>query len=117
VNESYRELRRDLAEQNRAVREHVPDVYKGFEGLAKAAMAEGALSRKVKELIALAMAIAEQCDGCIAAHAAGAARAGATDAEVAETIGVAVLMRGGPGTVYGPRAMTAFLEYAATEGG
>ncbi|NCY17891.1 MAG: carboxymuconolactone decarboxylase family protein, partial [Actinobacteria bacterium] len=51
------------------------------------------------------------CDGCIATHARGAASAGATREEVAEALGVAFLMNGGPGTVYGPRAYDAFVEF------
>lgn len=79
----------------------------------KAALAQGALDTKTKELIALAIAVAKQCDGCIASHARGAARQGASEEEVAEAIGVAVLMDGGPGTVHGPRALAAFKEFAA----
>ncbi|MFM7534321.1 MAG: carboxymuconolactone decarboxylase family protein [Acidimicrobiales bacterium] len=97
----------------RALRQHIPEVFKGFAALAGAAMAPGALDRKTKELIALAIAVVEHCDGCIAAHAKGAAAAGATEPEVAEAIGVTVLMHGGPGTVYGPRAFAAFQEYLA----
>jgi len=74
-------------------------------------MADGALPLKVKELIALTLSIGSQCDGCIAAHARSASRAGATKAEVAEAIGVTFLMQGGPATVYGPRAYDAFCEY------
>jgi AhpD family alkylhydroperoxidase len=66
-----------------------------------------------KELIALAIAVTRECDGCIASHAQGAAHAGATEAQVAETLGVAVLMNGGPGTVYAPRAFAAFREFVA----
>ncbi|MBV8195077.1 MAG: carboxymuconolactone decarboxylase family protein, partial [Candidatus Dormibacteraeota bacterium] len=72
------------------------------------------LSAKVKELIALAIAVTRECDGCIAAHARGSVRHGATVDEVAEAMGVTILMNGGPGTVYGPRALEAFMEFAAT---
>jgi AhpD family alkylhydroperoxidase len=75
-------------------------------------MVEGALSVKVKELIALAIAATRECDGCIAAHARGAARAQATEAEVAEAMGVVVMMNGGPGTVWGPRAAAAHREFS-----
>ncbi|MGH8950203.1 MAG: carboxymuconolactone decarboxylase family protein [Acidimicrobiia bacterium] len=47
-----------------------------------------------------------------ASHARGAARRGATADEVAEALGVAVMMSGGPGTVHAPRAFAAFSEYA-----
>ena len=55
----------------------------------------------------------KQCDGCIAYHARGAAMRGATRHEVAEALGVALLMDGGTATVYGPRALAAFEEFAA----
>jgi AhpD family alkylhydroperoxidase len=63
----------------------------------------------------LAIAVSKQCDGCIASHARGAARQGATADEVAEALGVAVLMSGGPGTVHGPRAFEAFMELAGLD--
>jgi AhpD family alkylhydroperoxidase len=110
--ESHAALRRDLAHQGRALRQHIPGVYRGYSELAKATMAPGALSVRVKELIALTVAVVQQCDGCIAAHASGAARAGATADEVAEALGVAIMMMGGPGTVYAARAMTAFTEFS-----
>ena len=64
------------------------------------------------ELIALGISIGVQCDGCIASHARGAARKGATAEQVAEVVGVAILMGGGPATVYGPRAWAAFKEFS-----
>lgn len=108
----YTELLRDLGAQHRALRQDIPEVYRGFNELSKAAMAEGALSTKVKELMALAMAVGDRCDGCIAAHARGAVRAGASAQEAAEAIGVAILMHGGPATTFGARAYTAFTEFA-----
>ena len=59
----------------RNLRRAIPDTYAGFAGLHKAAMSEGVLPKKTKELIALAIAVTEQCDGCIASHARGAVRA------------------------------------------
>ncbi len=64
---------------------------------------------------ALAISITERCDGCINTHARKAVKRGATEAEVGEVIGVAILMSGGPATVYGPRAFAAFREYEAHE--
>ncbi|HLI53964.1 MAG TPA: carboxymuconolactone decarboxylase family protein [Acidimicrobiales bacterium] len=108
-NEVLGELRQPV----RDLREHVPDVISAYAALQKAALADGALPGKVKELIALAIAVTRECDGCIASHARGAARRDATEEEVAEAIGVAVLMNGGPATVWGPRALAAFKEVAA----
>ena len=93
------------------LREQIPEVWSAYARLHGAAMAEGRLDVRTKELIALAVSVTRQCDGCIAAHARGAARAGAEPEEVAEALGVAVMMNGGPGTVYGPRAFDAFMEF------
>ncbi len=85
----------------------------GYASMHAAAFNEGALGAKTKELIALAIAITRECDGCIAAHARGSAHRGASTEEVAEMIGVAITMNGGPGTVWGPRALAAFHEFSA----
>jgi AhpD family alkylhydroperoxidase len=93
------------------LRRKIPAVYEGFKHLHDEAFADGALDRRTKELIALAIAVADQCDGCIASHARGCVEHGASEDEVAETIGVCILMMGGPGTVYGPRAYSAYQEF------
>ena len=111
--DTYHQLREDLRGPHRALREAIPDVMSAYRGLSGAAMADGALSAKTKELIALAISITRECDGCIVAHARGSARQGATPAEVSETIGVAISLNGGPGTVWGPRALEAFQEFSA----
>ena len=108
----YHQLSKRIAASARGLRSHIPDVYDGFAEMHRAALAEGALSTRTKELIALAISVTDECDGCISSHARGAARAGATGHEVAEAIGVAILMSGGPGTVYGPRAWDAFQEFS-----
>jgi AhpD family alkylhydroperoxidase len=101
----------EIREPARALRRAIPGVYDGYRQLHAAAYAAGALDPKYKELIPLAIAVSEQCDGCIASHARGAVRTGATEAEVAEALGVVIAMNGGPGTVYGPRAFAAFREF------
>jgi AhpD family alkylhydroperoxidase len=107
-----REVRKELAEPARRLREDIPDVIEAYSAMQRAALTDGALSAKVKELIALAIGATKECDGCIAAHGLGAARAGATEAEVAEAMGVVILMNGGPGTVWGARALAACREHA-----
>lgn len=112
-HQHHHEVLQDLLPQHRALRKQIPEVYQGFAALSSAALTDGgALSRKVKELLALAIGVVEGCDGCIASHAQGAARAGATREEAAEAIGVTFLMHGGPATIYGARAYTAFCEFA-----
>lgn len=106
-------VRDELRVPARELRHAIPQVYAGYKELYDAALAPGALDARTKELIALAIAVSEECDGCIAAHAHAAVLRGATPEEAAEAIGVAILMNGGPGTVYGPRAFAAFQEFYA----
>jgi AhpD family alkylhydroperoxidase len=101
-----------LGPLHRQLRKAIPDAYQGFGELHRAAFADGALPTAVKELIAVAIAVTDGCDGCIASHAQAAVRAGATREQAAEAIGVTFLMKGGPATIYGPRAYGAFLEFA-----
>ena len=75
-------------------------------------MSDGALPAHVKELMALVASVVKRCDGCIAYHAKAAARRGATHEQVAEALGVALLMDGGVASVYALRAWEAFQEFA-----
>lgn len=108
----YRDLAADLREPSKSLRSAIPDVYSAFGALHQAASGDGAISSKDKELIALAISVVKQCDGCISTHAKALASQGAAAEEVADAIGVALLMDGGPATVYGPRAWAAFHEFA-----
>ena len=83
-------------------------------GSSRLQTSDGALSTKAKELIAFAIAITVRCDGCFAHHAQAVLKAGATREEVAEMIGVVILIGGGPSTVYGVEAMRTFDEFAET---
>ncbi|SPU54379.1 carboxymuconolactone decarboxylase [Bordetella trematum] len=58
-------------------------------------------------MIALAVAVTTRCDGCIAVHAAEAARHGASREEVAEALGVAVALNAGAAMVYSARVLDA----------
>ena len=72
-----------------------PDVMKAFWALDKAAVAEGAIPVKYKELIAVAVAVTTQCPYCIDIHAGNARKAGATEAEMVEAAMVAASLRAG----------------------
>jgi AhpD family alkylhydroperoxidase len=91
----------------------LPEVMRSFQGLMNAVGKTGALSSKTKELMALAIAISSKCEGCLVFHVKNAIAHGASREEVAETIAVAIEMGGGPSTVYGGKALTAFDELAA----
>lgn len=102
----------DLAPLTRDLRKAIPDVYEGFRALHGAAFASStALEVKYKELIALAIAVATECDGCIASHSRAAVKAGASKEEAADALGVTILMGGGPATIWAPRAYSAFCEF------
>jgi AhpD family alkylhydroperoxidase len=104
------EMLRELREPTRSLRHAIPETWAGFVGLHDAAMGDGAVPARLKEAVALAISVVKRCDGCIAYHAKAAAKAGATPAEVAELLGVALLMDGGTASVYAPRAWQAFGE-------
>lgn len=112
MTHSHHQTLQDLREPTRQLRHAIPDVWSGFLGLHQAAMAEGEVPTRLKEAAALAISVATRCDGCIAYHAKAAARAGATPGEVAEMLGVALLLTGGNASVYAPRAWEAYLEFS-----
>ncbi len=70
-----------------------PEVMKAFWAFDKAAVAEGAIPVKYKELIAVAVALTTQCPYCIDIHSGNARKAGATDAELTEAAMVAAALR------------------------
>ena len=82
-----------------------PAVVETFWQLHKQTTAPGALDRKTKELLALAISIAMRCDDCIAHHVSDALEAGATRDEICEALSVALLMGGGVGLVYATHAI------------
>jgi len=85
-----------------SLRDDAPDMARAFGGLHIAAMKEGTLTVREKELIALAIGLAKGCTDCIFLHAEGALKAGASREQVIEATGVAVLMEGGPAFVHLP---------------
>lgn len=91
----------------------IPDTWKAFGALVSAGEKAGELSSKVKELISVAIGIAVHCEGCIALHTRSAVRAGVTRQEFAEMVGVALVMGGGPASVYGTEALQAFDHFSA----
>jgi AhpD family alkylhydroperoxidase len=84
-----------------------------FGQLHAAATAPAALDTITKELIALGIAISTQCEGCIAYHVHDALQAGAKREQILETIGVAILMGGGPAMVYGCKVLEATDQFLA----
>ena len=107
---SFRELTQTVSTNIASLRSSTPEVMKSFAELGRAATANGALDKKTKELIALALSVAARCDPCIGFHTQTLAKLGATRQEVDETLGVAIYMGGGPSLMYAASAVAAFDE-------
>ena len=82
-----------------------PEVMKAFWAFDKAAVAEGAIPVKYKELIAVAVAVTTQCPYCIDIHSGNARKAGATDAEIVEATMVAASLRAGGAVTHATHAL------------
>lgn len=87
------------------------EVMQGFSTTHKATAKSSALDAKTKELIALAIAVAEKCDDCIAFHTHDALKAGASEAEIMDALGVAVLMGGGPAVMHSTHVLKAMEQF------
>lgn len=109
----YKAMITELNQGAGNLKQAIPDTMSAFGALGKASYGDGALSKKYKELIALAIAVAGRCEGCIAYHAKGAFSAGASREEVAEMLGIAVQMGGGPSMIYSTKALQAYDQFAA----
>ena len=90
-----------------------PDIIRGYRELSDAGAKTGKLDAKTRELIALAVAVTRQCDGCITVHTDAAVKHGATREEIAEALGVAVAVNAGAALVYSARVMDAYSAKAA----
>lgn len=101
-------LIQDINDSLGPFRKSQPDAMKGFAQLAQASMAEGALSTKHKELIALAIGVSKCCSGCIGFHVKALHKLGATRAELEEMLAVCVYMGGGPALMYTAEALKAW---------
>src|SRR5436309_15772498 len=83
-----------------------PELMKAFWAFDKAAVAEGAIPVKYKELIAVAVALTTQCPYCIDIHSGNARKAGATEAEIVEAAMVAASLRAGAAVTHATHALT-----------
>lgn len=112
---SYTELTQEISANIKSMREQSPDLIKCFNALSQAAMKDGILDAKTKELIALAIGVANRCDGCIGFHVRTLVKMGMSFEELNEVLGIAVYMGGGPSLMYAANAVTAFNEFSHAE--
>lgn len=90
-----------------------PQTVRGYRELSDAGNKTGYLDAKTRELIAIAVGVTRQCDGCITTHVHAAKQQGATKEEIAETLGVAIAVNAGAALVYSARVIDALMGDAA----
>jgi AhpD family alkylhydroperoxidase len=104
----HNQLIKNINDNLAPYRQSQPDVMQAFGQLARSAMAEGAVSAKHKELIALAIGVTQHCSGCIGFHVKALIKLGCTRQELEEMLSVCVYMGGGPALMYTAEALGAF---------
>ena len=113
MSTSYLQLTRDISAEMAKLRQEIPDTMRGFSAMAQGASKDGALDAKTKELIAVALSVAARCEPCVGFHAQALVKLGATRAEMAETMAMAVYMGAGPSLMYAAKMSAAFDELTA----
>lgn len=108
---AYPALTASISASLARLRADVPDTLRGFSALAQAATRPGALDKKTKELIAMALSVGARCDPCIGFHAEALVKLGTTRAELEDMLGMCVYMGGGPSLMYAAKALQAFEEF------
>ena len=111
MSQSYKEVASTISARLKNLRQEIPDTMQGFNQMAAATHTEGALSKKTKELMAMAIGIAARCQGCLAFHAQACVRQGVTRREFEEMLQVAIYMGGGPSLMTAAEALAAFEEF------
>jgi|TARA_R110000851_G_scaffold140538_7_gene277922 AhpD family alkylhydroperoxidase len=94
----------------RALNALIPDTARAFGGLGKAVKEGGTLDFKVKEFVALGIAVATKCEPCIALHIEALLRIGATREEVGDVLAMSIQMGGGPAMMYAAKALACYDE-------
>ncbi len=112
MSKSFTDITKHVSSNVVKLHKNIPDTAKAFSALGASATADGVLDKKTKELIALAIAVSTRCDACIGFHTKALVKLGATEQEVAETLGVCVYMGGGPSMMYAAEAVASFNEFS-----
>jgi AhpD family alkylhydroperoxidase len=112
AEDRFTKITHNLNTELAKLRREIPDVMKGFSLLAQASTKDGALDKQTKELIAIALAVAGHCQGCIGFHAQTLVKLGVTREALLETLSMAIYMGGGPSLMYAAEALEAFEEFS-----
>lgn len=106
----WQSYRQQIAQRMADIGRASPDTLRGYRALSTAGAKSDLLGAKTRELIAIAVGVTRQCDGCIAVHTDAALKAGATKDEIIEALGVAVAVNAGAAFVFSTRAVDAVLS-------
>jgi len=104
----WHEYQKQIAAHTAGIGRANREIIKGYRGLSEAGSATDLLGGKIRELIALAVAVTRQCDGCIVNHTDAAIKQGATKEEIIEALSVAVAVNAGAALTFSTRVMDAF---------
>lgn len=110
MSKNYKQITDNINKALGEIRQTHSDVLQAFHALSQAATKDNALDKKTKELVAMGIAIAKQCDGCIGFHTQTLIKLGVTREEFIDVLGMAVYMGGGPSLMYAAEAIQAFDE-------
>jgi len=108
----YKAITSDITAYAGELKKAAPEAMDGFYALSKAATADGALDKKTKEMIALAIGVTQHCDGCIGFHIKALKDLGVTREEVVEVMTMCVYMGGGPALMYAADALRAYDQFS-----
>ncbi len=109
---TYRQKTADIRSELRVLHKLNPETAKGFQALSAGAMTDGALDKKSREFVALAIAVTQRCEPCVALHVEALMKAGATRKEVGSVLAMCVQMGGGPALMYAAHALAAWDEFS-----
>ena len=114
TEDMYPSSTRELAQKRR---ELAPETEAAFQAFSQKVFADGALSAKMKQIVAVAVAHVTQCPYCIKGHTKAALRHGATEQELMEAIWVAAEMRAGGAYAHSALAINEMSKKAAANSG
>jgi AhpD family alkylhydroperoxidase len=107
---SWQEKLDNTRDQLRGLNKTIPDTTRAFGALGKAVKEGGTLDFKTKEFVALGIAVAKQCEACIALHIEALIKSGATRDEISDVLSMTIQMGGGPAMMYAAKALECFDE-------
>lgn len=111
MTKDYKAITGNISQYTGELRKAAPETMNGFYAMAKAATADGALDKKTKEFIALAIGVTQRCDGCIGFHAKALCDLGASREEITDVLAMCVYMGGGPALMYAADALRAYDQF------